>query len=324
LNYIVSDLETIAIENKLMETLASLRAFTKVAQTGSFTAAAAALGKTKSAISKHIAQLEDHLGARLRNRTTRSVSPTEAGQEFYERCLRILEDLQDAERSVSELHSSPRGTLRINAPVSFGVRYLADAIADFMMLHRDLAVDLDLNDRVINVVDEGFDMVIRITNMPDSSLIARKIAPFRQMVCASPAYWKEHTIPRTPSELAAHNHLIYTYLLNNNEWRFDGPDGISTVKVSGNFHANNGNALLSGARAGLGILIAPTFICHDDINAGKLTPVLRDYTKTSGSIYAVYPHNRHLSVKVRLFVDFLINRYHPEPPWDNEDWDNQG
>ncbi len=300
-----------------METLASLRAFTKVVQTGSFTAAAKALGQTKSAISKHVSQLEDHLGARLLNRTTRSVNPTEAGQAFHDRCQRILDDLEDAERSVAELHTSLRGTLRINAPVSFGVRYLADAIADFMMLHRDLEVDLDLNDRVINVVDEGFDMVIRITSMPDSSLIAKKIAPFRQMVSASPEYWETHGIPHHPSDLARYNCLIYTYLLNGSEWRFDGPDGISTVKVQGNFQANNGGALLSAARASLGILISPTFICHDDIQAGILIPVLREYTNTFGNIYAVYPHNRHLSTKVRLFVDFLIQRFYPEPPWDS-------
>jgi DNA-binding transcriptional LysR family regulator len=299
-----------------MDTLSAIQAFTKVVDTGSFTAAAKALGQTKSAISKHVAHLEEHLGARLLNRTTRAVNPTEVGQAYHQRCQRILADLEDAERSVSDLHTAPRGTLRINAPMSFGIRYLADAVADFMKIHDELHVEMDLNDRVIDVVDEGFDMVIRITQMPDSSLIARKIAPFRRIICASPGYWKKHGKPHHPSELSRHNCLLYTYLLSGNEWSFNGPDGISTVKISGTFKANNGDALVSAARAGLGVLATPTFITHDELMAGTLEPVLMDYADTKTNIYAVYPHNRHLSAKVRLFVDFLIERFGPEPPWD--------
>jgi len=299
-----------------MDTFSALKAFNKVVEFGSFTGAAKALGQTKSAISKHVANLEDHLGARLLNRTTRAVSPTEVGQAFHERSLRILTDLDNAERSVADLHTNPRGTLRINAPVSFGVRYLADAIADFMEIHKDLQVELDLNDRVIDVIEEGFDMVIRITAMPDSSLIARKIAPFRSVISATPAYWAEHGKPAHPRDLNDHNCLLYTYMLNDNEWKFSGPDGVTTVKIKGNFKANNGNALVSAACAGLGVLTVPTFIVHDALKAGLLEAVLVDYSSTKANIYAVYPHNRHLSAKVRLFVDFLVERYSPQAPWD--------
>ncbi|MBT4890127.1 MAG: LysR family transcriptional regulator [Rhodospirillales bacterium] len=299
-----------------MDTLNSIKAFTKVVDSGSFTGAAKALGQTKSAVSKHVAQLEEHLGARLLNRTTRAVSPTEEGLAFHSRCLRILSDLEDAERSVADLHSTPRGTLRINAPVNFGGRYLADAVADFMKTHSELNVELDLNDRLVDVVDEGFDVVIRITSMPDSSLFARKISPFRRVICATPEYWRKHGKPEHPSELTNHNCLLYTYLLTGNEWSFDGPDGTFNVKITGSFKANNGDVLVSAASNGLGVLAAPTFIAHDAVKEGILEPVLMDYTETKASIYAVYPHSRHLSAKVRLFVDFLIERYSPEPPWD--------
>jgi DNA-binding transcriptional LysR family regulator len=301
-----------------MNSLGGIQAFTRVVEIGSFTGAAEALGQTKSAISKQVAKLEDHLGARLLNRTTRRMSPTEVGQAFYERCQRIVADLDDAERSVMELQETPRGLLRINAPMSFAIRYLAPVISDFMKLYPELEVDLDLNDRVVDVVAEGYDLVIRISRMADSTLIARKLAPFRRIICASPEYWSTHEWPQTPDDLCDHNCLMYKYLSSGNEWSFIDPDGTeSSVRISGNFSTNNGDALLAAARRGLGILATPSFIAYDDLKAGNLEPALLDYTDADANIYAVYPHNRHLSAKVRLFVDFMVEQFGSEPVWDN-------
>lgn len=299
-----------------MVSLHGLHAFASVVENGSFTAAAQALGQTKSAISKQVAGLEERLGARLLNRTTRRMSPTEVGQAFYERCRRIITELEEAERAVTELHAEPRGTLRINAPMSFGTRHLASAIADFMDLHPDLSVTVDLNDRLVDVIEDGYDVVIRITRLPDSSLIARKLAPFRRAICASPAYWEEHGRPEKPEDLRHHQCLLYTYLLSGNEWSFIGPSSQTTVRVTGRFKANNGDALLSAARKGLGVLNTPSFIAYDDLCSGRLEPVLSEYSDINASIYAIYPHNRHLTAKVRLFVDFLVEQFGPEPPWD--------
>ncbi len=299
-----------------MDTLSGLHAFASVVENGSFTAAAQALGQTKSAISKQVAGLEDRLGARLLNRTTRRMSPTEVGFAFYERCRRIIGELEEAERAVQELHAEPRGMLRVNAPMSFGTRHLASAIADFMDLHPDISVTLDLNDRLVDVVEEGYDIAIRITNLPDSSLIARKLAPFRRSICASPDYWEKHGRPEKPEDLRHHQCLLYTYLLSGDDWNFFGPDGKISVRVNGRFKANNGGALLSAARKGLGVLNTPTFIAHEDLNSGRLEPVLLDYGDEIASIYAIYPQNRHLTAKVRLFIDFLVDEFGPVPPWD--------
>ncbi len=300
-----------------MESLGGIQAFARVVEVGSFTGAAAALGQTKSSISKQVAKLEDRLGARLLHRTTRRMSPTEVGLAFYERCQRIIAELDDAERSVMELQQTPRGLLRINAPMSFSIRHLAPVISDFMKLYPDLQVDLELNDRVVDVVEEGYDLVIRITKLPDSTLIARKLAPFRNIVCASPEYWAIHGRPKTPDDLRHHNCLIYKYLSSSSEWSFVGPDGqANSVRISGAFTANNGDVLLAAARQGLGVLATPSFISCDDLRAGFLEPVLLDYTTVDASIYAVYPHNRYLSAKVRLFVDFMIEQFGPNPTWD--------
>lgn len=300
-----------------MDSLNGIQAFARVVDVGSFTGAAAALGQTKSSISKQVAKLEDRLGARLLNRTTRRMSPTEIGLAFYERCQRIIAELDDAERSVMDLQETPRGVLRINAPMSFSIRHLAPVISDFMMLYPELQVDLDLNDRVVDVVEEGYDLVIRISRMPDSTLIARKLAPFRRVVCASPEYWDKHGRPQTPNDLRHHNCLMYKYLSSGNEWSFIGPDGQQTsVRISGTFSANNGDALLVAARQGLGVLASPLFIACDDLKAGHLEPALTGYADVDSNIYAVYPHNRYLSAKVRLFVDFMVERFGTNPGWD--------
>jgi len=313
LNKIVSIIDTIGFQ---MNTLHGIHAFSSVVEHGSFTAAAKSLGQTKSAVSKQVAALEEHLGVRLLNRTTRHMNPTEIGQAFHERCRRIISELEEAERAVADLHAEPRGTLRVNAPMSFGVRHLAATVADFMHRHPELEVHLDLNDRLVDVVEEGYDVVIRITRLPDSSLIARKLAPFTRSICASPAYWEKYGRPKRPEDLQHHQCLLYTYLLSGNDWTFSSPEGETKVRVSGNFRANNGDALLSAARSGLGVLNTPNFIAFNDIRNGDLEPVLTSFADVVANIYAIYPHNRHLSAKVRLFVDFLVERFGPIPQWD--------
>jgi molybdate transport repressor ModE-like protein len=293
-----------------------LQVFVRIAETGSFSAAARDLGLSKSAASKKLAALEDRLGARLVNRTTRRLSLTEAGLDFLERAQRILAELEEAERAAGRLTDEPRGMLKVNAPMSFGIQHVAPALADFMVRYPDLSVTLDLDDRRVSLVDEGYDVAVRIADLPDSSLVARKLAPARRVVCASPAYWADRGVPAHPRELAGHNCLIYTYLPAQNDWRFRGPGGAVTVRVAGNLKANNGDVLREAALAGLGVCLVPTFLVGGDLRAGRLQTVLDDFADDSLAIYAVYPHRRHLSAKVRAFVDFLAGRFGPRPYWD--------
>ena len=299
-----------------MDDLSALAIFARIAERQSFSAAARDLGLSKSAVSKKLAALEGRLGARLLNRTTRRLSLTEAGAAFFERAQRILADLDEAEQAVTRLQAEPRGTLRVNAPMSFGILHMAPAMADFMARHEDLTVTLDLNDRLVDLIEEGYDVAVRIAKMTPSTLIARKLAPARLSLCASPDYWKKHGIPDHPRDLAAHNCLIYTYLAAQGQWSFLGPDGPFGVRIGGNLRANSGDALRAAAVAGLGVYMGPTFIVGDDLRAGRLISVMDEFVDPDLSIYAVYPHRRHVSAKVRVFVDFLAERFGAEPYWD--------
>ncbi len=297
-----------------MDHLTGMAVFAKVVETGTFTGAARAMGLSKGAVSKQIARLEDRLGARLLNRTTRRSSLTEVGAAFYERCRRIVAEAEEAELAVTRLHAEPRGTLRVNLPMSFGMIHMADALPDFMAAYPEISLDVTLDDRVVNVVDEGYDVVIRITELPDSTLIARRIAPFRIATCASPAYWDAHGRPKHPNDLRGHACLLYSYLSNLNEWRYRGPDGPFAVRVDGPMRGNNGDLLRSAAVVGRGVVRSPTFIVGCDLVEGRLEQVLAEYEDDDRGIYAVYPHNRHLSAKVRAFVDFMAKRF-ADPKW---------
>jgi DNA-binding transcriptional LysR family regulator len=299
-----------------MDNLGAMQAFVKVIECGGFSAAARELRLSKSAVSKQVARLENRLQARLLNRTTRRLSPTEVGITFYQHCQRILAEVEEAETAVLRLHREPRGVLRLNAPVSFGASHVAPALPDLMRRHPELKVDMVLNDRLVDLVDEGFDLAIRIADLPDSSLVARKLAPNRLVACASPAYWRVHGVPSHPNDLKAHNCLVYAYLLTNDAWVFRGPDGPLSVRITGNLSANNGDALRAALVEGLGVTVIPSFIVGADLAAGRLQAVLEDYEDPESSIFAVYPHNRHLSAKVRVFVDFLAERFGPRPYWD--------
>lgn len=299
-----------------MDSLDEMAVFAGVAEAGGFTAAAAVLGISKSAVSKRVSRLEDRLGARLLNRTTRRLSLTEVGAAFHERCIRILAEVEEAELAVSNLQAKPRGTLRVNAPMSFGVLHVVPALAGFMSRYPELKVDLVLNDRVVDLIEEGFDVAVRIANLPDSSLVARRLASFRRVVCASPDYLRRHGTPVHPRDLRDHNCLNYTYLLTTGGWRFRGPSGPLTVSVSGTLEANNGDALCAAALSGIGVCMLPIFIVDKDLLAGRLQAVLRDFEETGLSIQAVFPHARHLSAKVRAFIDFLAQRFAHSPYWD--------
>ena len=299
-----------------MENLSAMIVFARVVEAKSFSTAARQLGMSKSTVSKHVSRLEDRLGARLLNRTTRRLSPTEVGLAFYERCARIATEVEEAEAAAMRLQSSPRGTLKVNAPMSFAVLHIAPAIPEFVARHPELSVDMTMNDRVVDLIDEGFDLAVRIGELPDSSLITRRLAANRLVVCAAPAYLARHGAPRVPAELGAHNCLGYTLGATPNEWRFLGPGGEHRVRVSGNFQANNGDALRRAAREGLGVVTLPTFIAGEDLRSGALRAVLADYALPESAVYAVYPHNRHLSTKVRAFVDFLVEHFGPRPYWE--------
>ncbi len=289
----------------------------RVAEAGSFSAAARSLRVSKSVISRTVAALEAELGARLLQRSTRALTLTEAGRIYLERASRILEEVEDADRSVGQLQSAPRGHLRVNAPMSFGFLHLAPAVPDFLARHPAVTIDVTLNDRLVDLVEEGFDVGVRVGTLADSSLIVRRLAPSRIVLCASPAYLTRRGMPRSPGELAHHACLNNTNATPSSEWRFTSMDGTpSQVKVTGPLMANNGDALQAAARAGLGLVYLPTFIVGEDLRSGRLRRVLDGFTIASSSVNVVYPHARHLSPKVRTFVDFLAERFGPEPYWD--------
>jgi DNA-binding transcriptional LysR family regulator len=299
-----------------MDKLTGMAVFARVVEARSFSAAATQLGMSRSAVSKAIAGLEDRLGARLLNRTTRRLALTEIGQAFYERCARIVAEAEEAELAVSRLQATPRGTLRVAAPVSFGTLHLAPALPDFMVRHPDLRVEIDLADRIVDLIEEGYDLALRIAALPDSSLVARRIADNHMVVCAAPSYWRRRGRPSEPRELAQHACITYAYHRTPNEWPFAGPDGRFTVRVDGPLMSNNGDLSLAAALAGLGVVALPCFLCGSDLAAGRLEQVLGAWMPPPTGIHAVYPHGRHLSAKVRAFVDFLVERFGPEPAWE--------
>src|SRR5215831_4004168 len=300
-----------------MDRLAAIEAFVRVAECGSFSQAAERLHASKSGVSRQVSALEAELGARLLHRTTRALTLTEAGRSYLERATRILADLAEANASVGELQAAPRGKLRVSAPMSFGYLHLAPAVPDFLARHPDVELEMVMNDRFVDVVDEGFDMAVRIGTLADSSLVAKKLAPMRRTVCAAPAYLRQRGTPASPDDLKAHECLCYGNVGVSQEWRFVRPDGRAwPVEVHGRLHANNGDALRAAALRGFGITVLPSFLVGRDFQSGALVSVLDAFMPQDGGVYAVYPHARHLSPKVRAFVDFLAERFGPDPYWD--------
>jgi len=300
-----------------MDRFEDLKTFVRVVEAGTLTAAAERLGVAKSAVSRRLAELEERLGAQLLRRTTRRLNLTDSGWAFYERAVRILADLDEAEAAVSQAHGTLRGRLRVAAPLSFGLRHLGPAITDFMHLHPEVVFDLDFNDREVDLVQEGFDLAIRIAELQDSTLIARRLANVRLVLCASPAYLEEHGVPAVPDDLVRHRCLIYTYASDPSTWRYLGADGAEgMVKVSAYISANNGDFLCRAAVAGEGMVLTPTFLAYREIEDGRLVRVLPQFEWPSVAAYAVYPQTRHLSLRVRAFVDYLAQRFGDLPYWD--------
>ncbi len=302
----------------MLDRLTGLEVFAKVAAAGSLSAAGRAMGMSQTMVTKHIAALEARLGVKLFHRSTRRLSITDAGRNYLEASERILTDIDAADAAVSADRVEPRGLLRLNVPVAFGTRQIAPLLAEFTHRHPLVTVELGLNDRLVDLADEGWDLAIRIGSLSNSSLIARRIAPCRTVVCAAPSYLAGRGRPRTISSLAKHNCLGYT--LSNvtgvDKWVF-GAKGDAAVSVSGNLRANNGEALRTAAIAGQGLIYLPTFIVADDLRAGTLVALDLDQpTVEFGGIYAVFLPDRHPAAKVRVFIDFVANRFAPEPPWD--------
>lgn len=298
-----------------MDTLISMKVFATVVEAGSFAAASERLGLSRAMVSKHMAHLESHLGTRLLNRTTRRLSLTESGSAYFERCQPILKDLEEAELAATELTSVPRGTLRLTAPLVFGVLHIAPLIADYLLLNPEARLDFTLDDRNIDLVNEGYDLAIRIGNLAETGLIARRFAKDNMVVCGAPEYFRLHGTPQVPEDLSKHKCLGYAYEESVNEWRFSGDDGEHLVHINGNVRANNGDLLRVAALGGAGIVMQPRFLVGADLRAGRLQAVLTQYESRELGIYAVYPSRRYLSAKVRSFIDFLVARFGPNPDW---------
>ncbi len=300
-----------------MDKLAAMNAFTKVVATRSYAEAGRRLGLTRSAISKAVIELERSLGARLLDRTTRRVSPTEAGLAYYDRCVSILAQLEETEIQISRLHDEPKGVLKINAPMSFGTLYLGGAVADFMARHGDLHVELTLDDRFIDPLAEGVDVTLRIGTLTDSSLIARRLAPARRVLVASPDYLALAGTPEKPADLIHHRCLNYGHAAFHPRWQLTGAGKPVSVPISATLSSNNGDVLRAAALRDNGITILPTFMVGPDIKAGRLAVVLPHHPPTELGIYALYAPNRYLAAKTRVFIDFLLARFGPDPEWDD-------
>ncbi len=300
-----------------MDRIENMNAFVRVVEAGSISAAADRMNLAKSVLSRRLKELEQHLGAELFHRTTRQMNLTDTGRTFYHQSVRILEDILEAERAASQDHSALKGSLKVAIPHSFGLMHLGSAITEFLQIHPDMEFDLDFNDRQIDLLAEGFDLAIRIANLPDSSLIARRLAPIRAVLCASPDYLERSGNPQTPAELAQHRCLVYSLITNHETWDFYDPqDQLIRVKIVPYLKASNGEYLRDAAVDGLGIILTPTFIVYQEILSGSLVPLLPQYRSWELAAYAIYPQTRYLSQRVRAFVDFLVHRFSGSPYWD--------
>lgn len=303
-----------------MDRLRAFEVFVTVVSRGSFTRAADALETSPANVTRYVNELEAHLGTRLLNRTSRRLSLTEGGETFYARCKSILDDVAETEGLVSSASVEPRGRLRINAPVSFGILYLAPLWPEFMRKYPDVELDVALIDRVVDIVEEGYDLAIRISRAGSTNHAARKLATSRNILCASPAYLAHCGYPAAPADLIEHRCIGYSYAATGDEWQLiDSESKAHTVKVNCHMHTNNGDTARAAALAGQGVIWQPTFLVGNDLRAGKLVQVLPGYRLPDIDILALYPSRRHLSAKIRAMVDFLVDAFGSVPPWDRAD-----
>lgn len=304
-------------ESTHLENLPDIAAFCRVVDTGSFTKAAEQLEISRAVVSKYVSRLEARLGARLLNRTTRRLSLTEAGTTLYENSHSALAQIEEAELEIGQLQSEPRGLLKVSVPMSFGIQHIARTLPEFLARYPGIAIEMRMDDRIVDVVEEGLDLAIRIAALKDSTLIARKLAPCRFVVCAAPAYLERHGVPSVPEDLREHNCIIYTYTARPNVWRFTAPDGSEvSVPVRGNLRVNNGIVHRDVAVRGAGVIVSPSFQVGDLIREGQLRVLLPNYRVQESSVYAVYPERKYVSPKVRAFIDFLAECFGPAPYWD--------
>jgi DNA-binding transcriptional LysR family regulator len=300
-----------------MDKFANIEALVAVVEAGSFNAAGKRLGVAKSRVSRRISQLENRLGSRLLHRTTRRLTLTEAGRNFYQRAVQILAELDEAEQSVAAENTELRGAIKLAAPLTFGLRHLSGAITDFLDTHPAIELNLDLNDRNINLIEEGFDLAVRIGELQDSTLVVRRLGISRAITCASRAYLERYGEPAQPNDLHRHIGLQYSNLGYRQHWQYETPKGETVfAQPQIRIRANNGEALACAAIAGLGITTGPTFILGSYLREGSLVSILRDYRRPVVGIYALYPPGRMLPRRIRVFSDFLAERFGEHPYWD--------
>ena len=292
--------------------LVDVLAFVRVVETGSFARAAERIGLSKPVLSRRVARLEERLGARLLTRTARGAQPTSVGQAYYERAAAILADLDAAREVVAEAVTQVAGPIRLSAPLSFGISYLAPALAEFAKLHPAVELDIEFEDRNVDLVGGGYDLAVRIGRLADSALVARRIAPVRKCVVASPAYLEAHGRPERPAELAGHDILVY----GNEQWRFRVGERWEAVRIDARLRTNNGEMLRAAAQAALGICMLPSFIAAPAIEDGSVEVILQGFALEEGALHAVMPPGRAVTARVRALVDFLVARFGPEPAWD--------
>jgi DNA-binding transcriptional LysR family regulator len=313
-------------QGSAMDRFTGLEVFVKVVEGASFVSAARYFSLSPAMVSKHVQTLEQRLGARLLNRTTRRVSPTEVDKHYYERCLHILRELEAADDLAADLHMAPRGLVKITAPVALGNAIVASAVADYLSSYPDVSIDLVLKDREVDLLDEGFDLAIQTGPLPDSSLIARRLGAASMIVCAAPSYVSRYGEPKRPADLADHSCFEYSPAKTRGAWAFAGPEGTEKLVTvgQGRFRANSGEALRMLALRGEGIVLEPRFIVADDLTAGRLVRLLGDYEPSPTMIHVVYPHSRLLPVKVRTFVEFLAARFTDQQDWERASEDAGG
>lgn len=301
-----------------MDTLLSMQVFRRVVEAGSFVAAADQLGLSAAMASRHVAHLERHLGARLLNRSTRHLSLTESGTQYFERCRSMLDELSEAEAAISQAVVAPRGQLRVSASVPFGVRHLGKVVGDYTARYPEVMLDMHLSDQTVELAEEGFDLALRIGQRPNPALVARKLCRIRLALVCSPDYAARHGLPRTPEALSQHRAIGYAYSAEGDHWVLRGPAGEKSYPIHPILRVNNGDLACAAAIAGVGISSEPTFIVGDALRAGQLIQVLPDYPQPELTLYAVYLSRRFLSAKVRTFIDFLAEHFGPEPYWDRD------
>ncbi len=290
--------------------------FARVVEAGSFAEAARRMATSRSAVSKAVAKLEKEFGARLLNRTTRYLSLTEIGAAVSEHCSRMVSEAEQAEKLVDSLTTEPRGLLRVSASVAFGTLHIAPALAVFLSRYPEIRIDMTITDRWIDLAEEGYDIAIRVIGDPPPNWVARKLAPVRRKLCATPGYFGQRGTPQSPADLVHHNCLDYTRSGEQGHWRFTGPEGEISIPVNGPLHVDDDEALSQAVLGGLGIGLLPTFIIGRDLQSGKLQAALSEYIPVERHVYAMYLPTRHLPSKVRVFIDFLVAHIGTDPYWD--------